>query len=70
MPTINAHQSYMQPPPESTDELQPDIFQFGEKSEYWGTYDKLAGTYDKDMLGRLNSNLDNLLIFVSALRSK
>ncbi len=34
-------------------------------SNFWARYNKLADTHDSDMLGRLNGNLDVLLIFVS-----
>ncbi|KAG9021517.1 hypothetical protein FRB95_002002, partial [Tulasnella sp. JGI-2019a] len=36
---------------------------FGDRGGFWTKYDKLAGAYDKDMLARLNGNLDVLLIF-------
>ncbi|KAG8845590.1 hypothetical protein FRB96_002343 [Tulasnella sp. 330] len=36
---------------------------FGEKYSFWSRYDRLAEMHDKDMLGRLNDDLDVLLIF-------
>ncbi|KAG8997793.1 hypothetical protein FRB94_007442 [Tulasnella sp. JGI-2019a] len=36
---------------------------FGDRGGFWIKYDELAGAYDKDMLARLNGNLDVLLIF-------
>lgn len=39
---------------------------FGEKGNYWDIHNEITDKYDQDMMGRLNSNLDNLLIFVSA----
>ncbi|KAG8867712.1 hypothetical protein FRB97_003123, partial [Tulasnella sp. 331] len=36
---------------------------FGSIGDFWIKYDKLADKFDKDMLGRLNTNLDVLLIF-------
>ncbi|KAG8875643.1 hypothetical protein FRB98_007677, partial [Tulasnella sp. 332] len=41
---------------------------FGEKRDFWVRYDTLADAKDKAMIGRLNQNLDVLLIFVSASR--
>ncbi|KAG9000207.1 hypothetical protein FRB94_005603 [Tulasnella sp. JGI-2019a] len=41
--------------------LKPEVF--GEKGNFWGRYDRLADKHDKDMLKRLNDNLDVLLIF-------
>lgn len=38
---------------------------FGEKANFWALYDKITDKYDSDMMGRLNTVLDNLLIFVS-----
>ncbi|KAG9007738.1 hypothetical protein FRB94_013973 [Tulasnella sp. JGI-2019a] len=39
----------------------PDVF--GEKRDFWLKYDTLADSKDKVMIGRLNQNLDVLLIF-------
>lgn len=39
---------------------------FGDTLDFWARYDKLSDKYDSDMMGRLNGNLDILLIFVSA----
>ncbi|KAG8980724.1 hypothetical protein FRB93_009031 [Tulasnella sp. JGI-2019a] len=36
---------------------------FGTKRDFWFKYDKFADKFDKDMLARLNTNLDVLLIF-------
>ncbi|KAG8870776.1 hypothetical protein FRB98_001346 [Tulasnella sp. 332] len=36
---------------------------FGERGEFWTRYDRIADAHDKDMLERLHSNLDVLLIF-------
>ncbi|KAG8998915.1 hypothetical protein FRB94_006532 [Tulasnella sp. JGI-2019a] len=36
---------------------------FGARSEYWARYDKIADAHDVHMVGRLNSDLDVLLIF-------
>lgn len=47
------------------DEDAEDAKQFGDKRWYWEEYDVTTEKYDRDMMGRLNSNLDNLLIFVS-----
>lgn len=38
---------------------------FGEKAEYWEKYNLITDKWDADMMQRLNSGLDNLLIFVS-----
>ncbi|KAG8987979.1 hypothetical protein FRB94_001216 [Tulasnella sp. JGI-2019a] len=38
---------------------------FGDRDDYWTNYDKLTKKYDEDSTGRLNSNLENVLIFVS-----
>lgn len=40
---------------------------FGEKAGYWEKHNELTDKYDEDMMERLNSGLDNLLIFVSVL---
>lgn len=37
------------------------------RPKFWERYDKLSDKHDMDMLGRLNGNLDVLLIFVSTL---
>ncbi|KAG8991438.1 hypothetical protein FRB94_005335 [Tulasnella sp. JGI-2019a] len=42
---------------------KPDVF--GERRDYWLKYDTLADSKDKAMTGRLNQNLDVLLIFVT-----
>ncbi|KAG8994420.1 hypothetical protein FRB94_009906 [Tulasnella sp. JGI-2019a] len=42
-------------------QLTPDIF--GEKGNFWYLYDTRAGRFNKEMLERLNRNLDVLLIF-------
>lgn len=39
---------------------------FGEKAGYWDKYNEITDKYDEDMMDRLNTGLDNLLIFVSA----
>lgn len=38
---------------------------FGEKAGYWEKYNTITDKYDADMMERLNTGLDNLLIFVS-----
>lgn len=38
---------------------------FGEKGGYWYRYNLISDKWDADMMERLNSGLDNLLIFVS-----
>lgn len=44
---------------------------FGEKGNYWEIYNEVNDKYDEDsMMERLNTNLDNLLIFVSAVASR
>lgn len=47
---------------------EPNLF--GSKAKFWEKYDKLADEFDKEMLESFNSNLDVLLIFVSALKVK
>ncbi|KAG8872798.1 hypothetical protein FRB97_007343 [Tulasnella sp. 331] len=42
-------------------DTEPD--DFGEKDDFWQEYDDMADKYDSDMMARLNSNLDVLLIF-------
>lgn len=42
---------------------------FGNVGDFWSRYDRLASKHDKDMLARMNGNLDVLLIFVSELSS-
>lgn len=37
---------------------------FGEKAGYWEKHNVITDKYDQDMMDRLNSELDNLLIFV------
>lgn len=39
---------------------------FGEKAHYWELHNEITDKYDEDMMDRLNTGLDNLLIFVSA----
>lgn len=39
---------------------------FGEKANYWELHNEITDKYDEDMMDRLNTGLDNLLIFVSA----
>lgn len=39
---------------------------FGEKGNYWTLHNEITDKYDGDMMGRLNTGLDNLLIFVGA----
>lgn len=38
---------------------------FGEKAGYWDKHNELTDKHDEDMMEKLNSGLDNLLIFVS-----
>lgn len=38
---------------------------YGPKGDFWARYDKLPDAHDSAMMGRLNGNLDVLLIFVS-----
>lgn len=38
---------------------------FGDKWRFWSLYDEIADAYDRDLMSRLNTGLDNLLIFVS-----
>jgi hypothetical protein len=45
------------------DVTEPKVF--GEKGGYWGKYSEITDKYDDDMMERLNTGLDNLLIFVS-----
>ncbi|KAG8996862.1 hypothetical protein FRB94_007992 [Tulasnella sp. JGI-2019a] len=40
-----------------------NMSRFGDKDDYWTNYDKLTKKYDEDTMGRLNSNLENVLIF-------
>ncbi|KAG9031975.1 hypothetical protein FRB95_002056 [Tulasnella sp. JGI-2019a] len=40
-----------------------DVLEFGHIREFWSRYDKLTDDIDRAMLGRLNQNLDVLLIF-------
>lgn len=39
---------------------------FGQKADYWREYNRVTDKHDGDLMQRLNSNLDNTLIFVSA----
>lgn len=47
------------------DEDRTEAEVFGEKAGYWEKYDLISDKYDADMMDRLNTGLDNLLIFVS-----
>lgn len=38
---------------------------FGEKAGYWDRYNLITDKWDADTMERLNTELDNLLIFVS-----
>lgn len=38
---------------------------FGDKANYWQLHNEITEKYDGDLMGRLNTGLDNLLIFVS-----
>lgn len=38
---------------------------FGEKAGFWRLHDEITDKHDSDMMERLNTGLDNLLIFVS-----
>ncbi len=38
---------------------------FGEKAGFWKLHDEITDKHDSDIMGRLNTGLDNLLIFVS-----
>lgn len=49
------------------DEQELPKSRFGEMADFWMRYDKLSDKHDSDMLGRLNGNLDVLLIFVRGL---
>lgn len=42
---------------------------FGEKGGFWRLHDEITDKHDSDMMGRLNTGLDNLLIFVSGMCS-
>ena len=42
---------------------------FGEKGGFWRLHDEITDKHDSDMMSRLNIGLDNLLIFVSEMRS-
>lgn len=42
---------------------------FGSRWGFWAKYDKIADKFDRDMTGHLDSNLDVLLISVSALQT-
>lgn len=51
---------------ESLDEIvASETNEFGQKGGYWEMHNELTDKYDEDMMERLNSGLDNLLIFVS-----
>lgn len=54
--------------PHPSKKLKEEEFRFGEKAGFWERYDTVAEKFDADMLGRLNENLDSLLIFVSLKR--
>ncbi|KAG8984752.1 hypothetical protein FRB94_014309 [Tulasnella sp. JGI-2019a] len=41
----------------------PQKIEFGNVGNFWEKYDKLGGKFDEDMTGRLNDNLDALLVF-------
>lgn len=43
---------------------------FGEKAGFWRLHDEITDKHDSDMMGRLNTGLDNLLIFVSRMRPR
>lgn len=38
---------------------------FGAGADYWELHNGIANKYDADLMDRLNTGLDNLLIFVS-----
>lgn len=38
---------------------------YGEKADYWLLHDEITDRFDQDLMARLNTFLDNLLIFVS-----
>ncbi len=40
---------------------------FGEKANFWALHDEITDKFDSDMMGRLNTGLDNLLIFVGGI---
>lgn len=52
------------------DQEMGDANEFGDKRWYWNTYNDITDRYDADMMDRLNTSLDNLLIFVSNLLQK
>lgn len=39
---------------------------FGEKANYWEIHNEITDKYDEDLIERMNTSLDNLLIFVSS----
>ncbi|KAG9007237.1 hypothetical protein FRB93_008060 [Tulasnella sp. JGI-2019a] len=43
--------------------VSDNLSSFGDKDNYWTNYDNLTKKYDEDTMGRLNSNLENVLIF-------
>lgn len=54
----------------STDEaFKSEAKFFGEKARFWHLHDEITDKHDSDMMGRLNTGLDNLLIFVSDMHS-
>lgn len=50
------------------DAFKGEATYFGEKANFWALHDKITDKYDSDLMGRLNTGLDNLLIFVSPKR--
>lgn len=40
---------------------------FGEKADYWEIHDEIIEKFDGDMVERLHTGLDNLLVFVSEM---
>ncbi|KAG9007230.1 hypothetical protein FRB95_006195 [Tulasnella sp. JGI-2019a] len=45
--------------------VHDNLARFGDRDNYWTNYEELTKKYDEDTMGRLNSNLENVLIFVS-----
>lgn len=41
--------------------------EFRDERWYWDMYNEISDKYDEDMMERLNTSLDNLLIFMSRL---
>lgn len=62
----NCHR--LHPPDVRDDDKLAEHNAFGELGGYWETHDIITDKFDKDMMERLNSELDNLLIFVSGSR--